>query len=1418
MYIRVAQPSLALYMPSDVLERLSLAEVGVAELKALVGEGMTKGAFFEIVRASGIPAPDLKAWSTHKLNEVIQRLTARRILTSGGEISADWRGPLSLQVALRPDGGELARRVRVAAPRSWREQPSHYYYRGQWPYFDVDLARAARLMVLAGDEAQVEKLIGLAETEAAEQGYAQSMAATLLRHTPLDPVFLSALSPALRDRVTSAAVEGFLDKGWLDDEVEAIIDVADGADIDWSLAPRLDQAMMRLDLLRERPDAARARMARLRALPPDSLSPVFRPQVAALAGEAALAFLLGSAGAAPQFREALKQHRKAVGKRKVGLPGEFAIFHILALFAAGEASLHAEIARLLEGLNGIAPHLQAALTCLLALAEGKDQDARVGAERLMIIENAVHASRDAFGLAVTTLAVAVVDGANAGRRAGFDAKAVEAWGDQAPLASRILAQIHTRFPDESRNRPDWAAQLEALGDGYPRRFLDIVPIRPAWERTLDKLQGFLAPPADATSKAASVSSARRLIFRLDAATGEISALEQASKGGGWSAGRPLALKRLHQRDPKLDYLTPEDQRVAATVKLYRDYYQDSYDFDSLRGPLALVGHPRVFDAQAPEVKVELVRYPVELVVRETKNKTLRIDLSHRSERPAVVIEPEAPDRWRVIEVTQALVDLGGVLGPEGLEAPVEARERVIALVKTNNPRLPVRSELAGVATESLKGDPRPILRIVPQDGGFHLRAVVRPTGEAGPAYPPGQGSRSVLVSENGAHRRLERDLGAEAAGVEAVAAACPALAPWRESDLDWQIEGLDGVLEALQELHDCPAPLALEWPQGAALKPTRTVGAKAMLVNISSGKDWFEVKGEIEVDEGLVLDMGEILKRLGPDQGRFVALDDGRYLALTEDLRRRLDALAAITETTKGGQRIGAVGAEALDELIDGAGKVKADSRWSAMIARLEAARGYEPEVPIGLQAELRDYQREGFAWLARLSRLGLGACLADDMGLGKTVQTLALLLNDAAKGPSLVVAPTSVCHNWVLEAAKFAPALRVSTLSSAPDRAALVKGLGPGDVLVASYGILHTEADLLASRRFAVAVFDEAQNLKNAETRRAQASKRIDADFRLALSGTPLENRLDELWSLFDTVTPGLLGSREAFQRRFSGPIERGHGAQARQALKTLLRPYLLRRTKGAVLTELPSRTEIALEVEPGPAERAFYEALRRKALESLAEVAETGGQGAGAKGAGGQKRIRILAEITRLRRAACNPALIEPGIDIGSAKLEALLELVDELRAGRHRALVFSQFTGHLDLVEAALKEKGVNLLRLDGSTPAKERARLVEAFQAGEGELFLISLKAGGSGLNLTGADYVIHLDPWWNPAVEDQATDRAHRIGQTRPVTVYRLVVKDSIEQSILSLHAAKRTLAADFLEDADAAGPLGEDELMALIRG
>jgi len=554
--------------------------------------------------------------------------------------------------------------------------------------------------------------------------------------------------------------------------------------------------------------------------------------------------------------------------------------------------------------------------------------------------------------------------------------------------------------------------------------------------------------------------------------------------------------------------------------------------------------------------------------------------------------------------------------------------------------------------------------------------------------------------------------------------------------------------------------------------------------------------------------MEEVLARLDKAKGRFIPLDDRRFIALTEDLQLRLGQLRALSEETANGRRMHRLGALALAEIVEDAGAVGADKHWRALVEKAKSASAHVPTVPSTLQAELRDYQVEGFVWLSRLAHLGTGACLADDMGLGKTVQAIAVLLEHQAKGPSLIVAPTSVCHNWEIELARFAPVLAVHVLGLAGDRAALVEQLGPGDILLASYGLLHQEEEALTARSWTIVVFDEAQNLKNATTKRAEASRAIEAQFRVALSGTPIENDLEELWSLFNTITPGLLGSREGFQKRFAAPIERDRKLPARDALRTLIRPFILRRTKSAVLRELPPRTEVTIEIELPAEERAFYEALRRQAIATLAAL----------DGPSGQRKIHILAEITRLRRACCHPALVDRSSGLDSAKLAAFLELVEELIRNRHKALVFSQFVGHLEMVRAALDARGIAYQYLDGSVPAGQRAKRVQAFQAGTGDLFLISLKAGGTGLNLTAADYVVHLDPWWNPAVEDQASDRAHRIGQTRPVTIYRLVVLQSIEEKILDLHARKRDLAADLLDGAEIAARLGEDELLALIGG
>ncbi|MCU0754879.1 MAG: DEAD/DEAH box helicase [Xanthomonadales bacterium] len=466
-----------------------------------------------------------------------------------------------------------------------------------------------------------------------------------------------------------------------------------------------------------------------------------------------------------------------------------------------------------------------------------------------------------------------------------------------------------------------------------------------------------------------------------------------------------------------------------------------------------------------------------------------------------------------------------------------------------------------------------------------------------------------------------------------------------------------------------------------------------------------------------------------------------------------------------------------------------------------------DPPLPGGFGAELRDYQREGVRWLLRLAHWAPGACLADDMGLGKTVQALAVLQSRASLGPQLVVAPTSVVGNWQREAARFTPALNVQIYAEG-DRTANLATLGPGSLLLLSYGLLALDIDALKTVTFATVIHDEAQALKNAQTQRAQAARQLQADFSIATTGTPIENHLGELWSLFRIIAPGLLGSQEQFSRRFALPIGGDSSHNAKAALRALIAPFILRRNKHEVLDELPSRTEVVLRVEADAEEARLQQALRKQALDRL--QADTGDES--------RRRFNILAALTRLRRAACHPTLVAPELGLPGSKLTQLLELIEELREGGHRALIFSQFTDFLAIIRKALDGRGLRYQYLDGQTAPKARQQAVDAFQRGEGDLFLLSLKAGGVGLNLTAADYVIHLDPWWNPAIEQQATDRAHRIGQTRPVTVYKLVLADSIEEQILSLHGSKRELIDAMLAEQDGGSRLGVDDLLGLLRG
>ncbi|RMG19421.1 MAG: DEAD/DEAH box helicase [Deltaproteobacteria bacterium] len=526
-----------------------------------------------------------------------------------------------------------------------------------------------------------------------------------------------------------------------------------------------------------------------------------------------------------------------------------------------------------------------------------------------------------------------------------------------------------------------------------------------------------------------------------------------------------------------------------------------------------------------------------------------------------------------------------------------------------------------------------------------------------------------------------------------------------------------------------------------------------------------------------------------------VLLDGGGMAPLPSDWLERFGPLLADLYAARGERaELPAVLLPDLARLCE-ALEVPPPPRFERLQTLLAGEGQPEPSLPPDLRATLRGYQREGVRWLAALRDAGLGGLLADDMGLGKTLQALAVL-----EGRSLVVAPTSVLHNWVDEARRFRPGLVVQRYHGPTRR------LDPSaQLVVTSYGVLRQDADRLAEVSWDAVVLDEAQAIKNPDSQVARAAYRLPGRFRLALTGTPVENRLEELWSALHFATPGLLGSRTDFDRRYARPIAAGEVGVA-ERLRRRIKPFVLRRLKSEVARELPPRTDRVLRCHLAPEERALYDAVAVAAREEVARhLSQDGGV------------MAALEALLRLRQAACHPGLLPGQRADRSAKVDLLLETLEEVVSEGHRSLVFSQWTSLLDRIEPHLEAAGIAFLRLDGST--RDREAVVRRFQAEEGPpVMLVSLKAGGSGLNLTAADHVFLLDPWWNPAVEDQAAGRAHRIGQVRPVVVHRLIAADTVDERILELQERKRGLAEAALGEADAAARLSREDLLALLEG
>jgi superfamily II DNA or RNA helicase len=1413
---------------------------------ALVIAGWRRGktALMALIRALGFKREDGRAFGPEEVAAALRRLAAqRRVLSAAGE---GWEVPAALAeqrlpaLLASPQAGSwwplwvwVANGAYGPADRA----PHHVDVRG-----DSEALALLRLVLLSGiDAAEYTRLANYTLRYANSAATVRAALVQLQRAGLYERIDLGLRWRLLAslDGLGLLAGEPAL-MAWVDAHLEA--------------APANATTGLRLRVAEQRLHAGdEAGIAR--ALGADPEAEPFGPMLYAM-WPAREGRFVDTLALFPPAWKALCAH---LGKRRGFAPMSLLQWYPLALMSRADAAAWTTARKFCVAMSGSrdpSPYDDwGRWAHVLAVRLG---DARLDTDALAAGRWVAQELRDPDRLADRVVLAAWLGKSPAGWTAALLAQLTQALVDAGlPWKADLLAQACERLGWPVPPRPDRPGQPPAWPSGfYP-------PAQAAWRDALAAIaalgEGGGAAPVQPTA-----TLRWRLTLDDAARVCHLEAFEPAATARG--KPKPLSLAQLKKRT-RLD---PRDAAVARCLRSSR-YRAVELSFDLVQAVSALVGHPGLELADAPGVDVELQESLPVLEVRRERVRArtsaagdavadagagagadsgsgaapehfvfrLHDELLAASEpkldhhlpdydqmeaeaarRDSLRIVREAPGRARLIRISAAQRRVAELIA-QRWTVPVDAGAELDAALRVLSGHFVLHSD--ATAGEPVSSDARLVAQLQPRGDMLQLMLAVRPFGEFGPLLAPGRGRARLMTLHRGVSLATERDLDAERSHLGAVlemlpflgelddagpaagpTGAIPAEATWLLDDPEQALAAVDTLGRMAGEKH---ALRALEWPKG---KPLRVLApeAQAFSTTLRSERDWFALEGELRVDEQRVLSLQQLLGLLREARGsRFVALGQGEYLTLTEQLRQRLAELEAVAEADGARMKVGATAAAWLAEAAPALG-VRGDAGWQRRAQQLEAAAQLEPALPGGLQTALRPYQLEGYVWMRRLAEAGFGAILADDMGLGKTIQTLALLLARAGAGPALVVAPTSVCGNWAEEAARFAPALRCSVYGQGDsERAAQVGSAAAGDLLVVSYALLLRDAEAFAQREWVTLVLDEAQALKNAATQRAQAASELRAGFRLALSGTPVENRLADLWSIMNLVNPGLLGSAARFAERFGTPIERQRNDGARARLRRLVGPFLLRRTKAQVLTDLPPRTEIVQRIEPHDEERAFLEAMRRDALERIAQLdpADT------------KSRFNVLAELTRLRRAACDPRLAAPELGRIGAKVQAFERLAGELVEGHHQALVFSQFTDFLKLLAQRLEAAGLRYQVLDGSTPAAQRSERVAAFQRGEADLFLISLKAGGFGLNLTAADYVVIADPWWNPAAEDQAMGRAHRIGQQRPVTVYRLVTAGSIEERIVELHRDKRELAEGLLADQETTAPLAASELMELLR-
>jgi superfamily II DNA or RNA helicase len=945
---------------------------------------------------------------------------------------------------------------------------------------------------------------------------------------------------------------------------------------------------------------------------------------------------------------------------------------------------------------------------------------------------------------------------------------------------------------------------------------------PAWERFLADLRVAVGTKDRVARLPRFVD--QQILYVLDEpSSGDAAVLRLMSRrrkrSGDWTKPKPVAVAA----DEIADLPEPEDREILSLVVGAADewassgYYSASYPGRAVFrpvGPIATRVLPlaartgRAFVTPQADAALE----PVVWDEGPAWRFELRVDVTDRDGARAITIDGDfvrGDERMPLAEPVLVLRD--GFLVARGRLSPLEAVDSFVwlshlrlsgALTLPSDAAAPLVETLAttGVSPDrlpdSLRYDvvnavPRPCVRVsrTPPAAFFHAREYLQALVQFDYEGTLVDGQPGSIAYDPDRRRMVRRDV-----AVEARAAA-------RLQQLGFHhlfdhrlarqvlVVGVELFPRAIRTL------VNEGWRVEAEGRVFRAAGGLDM--HVASGLDWFELHGRVDFGDGQSLGIPELLAAIQRGDGS-VVLDDGTRGVVPEEWLRQYAGMARFGEPFGDHIRFRRSQTALLDAMLAAQPAVSVDEAFTRARAALATFNGIGPiDPPASFMGTLRPYQREALGWFDFLRRFGFGGCLADDMGLGKTVMVLALLLqrvdgpaensDGGDRRPSLAVVPRSLVFNWLAEARRFAPSLRVI------DYTGTARSLDDpirADLVVTTYGTLRRDAAFLGGIRFDYVILDEAQAIKNASTASARAVRLLDARHRLALSGTPLENHVGELWSLFEFLNPGLLGSAAGFELATAGRsrMQREELALVAKAV----RPFILRRTKEQVAPELPDRSEQTLYCELEGAQRRLYDQLRSHYRRSLlAQVARSGLN---------RSKIQVLEALLRLRQAACHAGLVdEAHAGDPSAKLELLLPRLAELVEEGHKALVFSQFTSFLSILRTHLEAQGLAFEYLDGRT--RDRASRVERFQSDPGcRLFLISLKAGGLGLNLTGADYVFLLDPWWNPASEAQAIDRAHRIGQTRHVLAYRLIARDTVEEKVAELQQSKRELAEAILSE------------------